>query len=889
MRGDGTLRFGCGISICEAGKERLAGWATLTEKDLRRVETRVLAEPGLAVMGLAKDRWGRIWIRDWQRMFVGESMEGPWREIQVKGAGGTNPPMLRLSPGGVMYFNATDGFFWGNAKGVLERAPGDEGENGGLHVAYWDRQGGIWIGRTGKGLLRREAAELMTRRWGKAEGLRDPVFGVHEWGGRMVAGTLRGVYELEAGERRWRALPETMGTYGGVPAMATARDGALLIGVNRGTPVLARVERDGRVLQKYHVPPVQDGPNVYSMLRDPRGFLWLGSARRLYRAVEKGREVETTPVELGVRPLGANVYAMQLDEKLRLLAPTSYGLFRVDGEKVERWGAKDGFRFDGVQYIGRDGRGGYWVSYQNKPGIARVEFAGTGIRVEHPAEEVGIGTVADILGDRRGWIWITDDRATWVNRTGGLGAGAFERVGENVPEMAKGGNSMSLLEDAAGRIWIGGAEGLARVEDPEWFVAEKVEAPPVTVSGLTFGGYAGEVLAARLSTSWLRGMDGVRFRWRMGGEWKLSEDGAVRMDAVPAGDFVLEAQAEDKEGAWRSAVVRVPVVSVVPWWRASWFWWVAGVGLLGVGGLVGGRWKRAREEAAAYAAAKLAYLEQQGAMPVFGGRYQGLAVIGTGAFATVYRAADELDGKEVAVKSLVAAAAVRKELDREVESLRRISHPGVVGILDYSIGEDGGAYLVLDYVPGPTLREVLAGGAMERGRVAVLARQLGEALGAAHAAGVIHRDLKPENIILRPEGEGERAVIVDFGIAVCKPPGATSARATSVGGTLFYLAPEQMGGAARPTADIYSFAVILCEALTGVCPEIVEEQGLERRAEAAGRLLAGDPVAELICGAMAYEAGLRPRDALAFGLAVEDVLLRFYGKNKVTDTGLRRM
>jgi serine/threonine protein kinase len=95
---------------------------------------------------------------------------------------------------------------------------------------------------------------------------------------------------------------------------------------------------------------------------------------------------------------------------------------------------------------------------------------------------------------------------------------------------------------------------------------------------------------------------------------------------------------------------------------------------------------------------------------------------------------------------------------------------------------------------------------------------------------------------------------------------------------LFYLAPEQMGGAARPTADIYSFAVILCEALTGVCPEIGEEEGLERRAEAAGRLLAGDPVAELICGAMAYEAGLRPKDALAFGLAVESVLLGFYGK-----------
>ena len=73
------------------------------------------------------------------------------------------------------------------------------------------------------------------------------------------------------------------------------------------------------------------------------------------------------------------------------------------------------------------------------------------------------------------------------------------------------------------------------------------------------------------------------------------------------------------------------------------------------------------------------------------------------------------------------------------------------------------------------MREALQQGPLARERVAVFARQLGEALGAAHAAGVVHRDLKPENIILRPEGDGERAVIVDFGIAVCRTAGKTSA------------------------------------------------------------------------------------------------------------------
>lgn len=116
---DGTLRFGCGTAICEFEKEQLAGWERLTVKDLRRVDPQVLPEPGMTILGVAKDRWGRVWLRDWQRLFVGESLQGPYREIPVKSAGGTNLPVLRLSPGGVMYFNGPDGFVWGNGEGGI--------------------------------------------------------------------------------------------------------------------------------------------------------------------------------------------------------------------------------------------------------------------------------------------------------------------------------------------------------------------------------------------------------------------------------------------------------------------------------------------------------------------------------------------------------------------------------------------------------------------------------------------------------------------------------------------------------------------------------------------------------------------------------------------------
>ena len=874
----GGMLFGCADGLCEVSGERMKKWETLTGTDVKR-SVLVLAGVktgglGIPIMGVGRDRWGRVWAAGLQRLFVAERVEGPFQEVKGGAWMHGGRPMIRLSRGGVAYFGGLGGVGYGDRNGQVVTIPADTGGNAYAGtMAYWDGQGLLWAGKAGGGLMRREMTAPVYQVWGAEAGLDSTVYGIHEMkDGRMLAGTLRGIYALSNDGARWAPMAGTLERFGGSLAMGNLRDGAVLFGVNRGPPVLARMEKDGSVRKTWVVPPVTDGPNVYSMIPEPKGGWWIGSARRLYRVEEKGAEVEVTPVPLPVRDLGNNFFQMTLDESGRVLAPGNWGLLRVDGAKVERWGKADGLLQDAVRFIARDGKGWYWVGYAGKPGVSAVRFDGGRITVRHGVAGAGIGEVEDLLADRRGWIWVTDSLGVWVNRTGELDG--FERVGQTVEVIAKGANTASLYEDAAGGIWASGASGTMRIAEPALFVEERPGPAPVTLSGWAFSGQEGTPLRAQLHSPWLRGMEAVQFRWRLGGgAWQVSEDGAVRVEAVPVGELAFEAQAEHRNGNWKSAVVRVPVVSVLPWWRVTWVWWAVGVAVLGVGGFFGVRRKRAREEAEAYAAAKLAFLERQRGLPVFGGRYQGLAVIGTGAFATVYRAADELDGKEVAVKALVSAAAVRKELDREVESLRRISHPGVVGILDYSIGEDGGAYLVLDYVPGPTLREVLEIGAMERGRVAVLARQLGEALGAAHAAGVIHRDLKPENIILRPEGEDERAVIVDFGIAVCKPPGATSARATSVGGTLFYLAPEQMGGAARPTADIYSFAVILCEALTGVCPEIVEEQGLERRAEAAGRLLAGDPVAELICEAMAYEAGLRPKDALAFGLAVERVLL----------------
>jgi ligand-binding sensor domain-containing protein/tRNA A-37 threonylcarbamoyl transferase component Bud32 len=872
---NGGLMAGCDDRICEFSAEQLERWRSLEFRDLRVTDPRIVpASPlgvGLPIAGLSQDRWGRYWVRDQERVFVGDRIQGPYRRVKEDGTGETGLTMLHRSRGGIVYFGGPRGMAFGNAKGELEwLAPAGETGRFGGKLAYWDGQGSAWVGQSGGGLLRADLRTPLYRGWGKEDGVVGPVYGVLPLqDGRTALGTARGVYMLGPDEQRWEPGTKTEWQYGPIAGLIEASEGAVLAGANRGPPTLVRLEKNGVVSREYIIPPVADGPNVHRVLRDPQGFYWLGAARTLYKAELNGREVKITGLDLTGIPQGNQAICLAFDRDGRLLVPTSRGLYRKEGEKWTRWTETDGLQRTWVRLIAVDGNGRYWITYQGLPGVAVVDVAREKISVTAVPVAVGIGLVRSLLVDKRGWVWIGDERGLMVNREGGTRVEDFQRIGEQISHINKGVTSFSMLEDRQGRIWAGGAAGVIRLEDPALFVEERAGAAPVTVSDLVFDGTAGTGLRAQLQSPWLRGMEAVRFRWRLGsGAWQVSEDGAVRVEAVPAGTFSLEAQAEAKDGTWTSAVLGMPVASAVPWWQATWFWWVFGVALLGVGGIVAGRVRKAREAAAAYAAAKLAYMDE---MPLFGEKYRGLEVIATGAFATVYRAEDET-GRTVAVKRMHAEDLASKQLEREVESLRRISHPGVVGVLDFAVTGDRGAYLVLDYVPGPTLREALKTGPLARERVAVFARQLGEALGAAHAAGVIHRDLKPENIILRPEDGGERAVIVDFGIAVCRTAGKTSAQASNVGGTLFYLAPEQLAGVARPSADIYSFGVILCEVLTGRCPEISEDGGLEGRAEAARILLAGDGATELICGAMAYDPSLRPKDAAAVGLAVAERL-----------------
>ncbi|MCW8140956.1 MAG: serine/threonine protein kinase, partial [Planctomycetota bacterium] len=208
------------------------------------------------------------------------------------------------------------------------------------------------------------------------------------------------------------------------------------------------------------------------------------------------------------------------------------------------------------------------------------------------------------------------------------------------------------------------------------------------------------------------------------------------------------------------------------------------------------------------------------------GRYELIAELARGGLGVVHRAHDPVDGREVAIKLIVAARAAddraRKRFAREVAALSRLSHRNVLSLLD--AGEHEGApYLVLPLVEGArTLQGRLdVEGALPPEEACALAAKVARALAHAHGAGVLHRDVKPDNVLL--DGAGE-PLLADFGLTRDVVPRSVESSLSARGqvmGTPDYWPPEQAAGALEevgPAADVYSLGATLFAMLTGRPP-----------------------------------------------------------------------
>ncbi len=205
------------------------------------------------------------------------------------------------------------------------------------------------------------------------------------------------------------------------------------------------------------------------------------------------------------------------------------------------------------------------------------------------------------------------------------------------------------------------------------------------------------------------------------------------------------------------------------------------------------------------------------------GRYRLLSPLGRGGMGIVWRARDEVLGREVAVKEVLAPAALDSpevarlyaRLEREAWAAARVSHRNVVTVYDVAT-EDGRPWIVMELIRGLALSDVLdAEGPMLPQRVARIGAEVLAALRAAHDAGVLHRDVKPANVLLANDG---RVVLTDFGIATVAGSQTLTLTGEVVGSPEF-LAPERaLGHTPGPASDLWSLGVLLYAAVEGNSP-----------------------------------------------------------------------
>jgi hypothetical protein len=200
--------------------------------------------------------------------------------------------------------------------------------------------------------------------------------------------------------------------------------------------------------------------------------------------------------------------------------------------------------------------------------------------------------------------------------------------------------------------------------------------------------------------------------------------------------------------------------------------------------------------------------------------YEIEGVLGRGGTGEVYRARNQISGRIVAIKALNAQFSGNDdyiELMKREEQMRDVMNDAVVRYTECSRTEQGHVFLVMDFIDGPSMNDVMMRRRMEPRELMIIAHRVAEGLVAAHGMGIVHRDLSPDNVVLR-DGAPEKATIIDFGIAKDTTAGARTIVGNEFAGKYEYAAPEQLEGRAEKRSDLYALGATLLAAYRGQVP-----------------------------------------------------------------------
>jgi tRNA A-37 threonylcarbamoyl transferase component Bud32 len=381
--------------------------------------------------------------------------------------------------------------------------------------------------------------------------------------------------------------------------------------------------------------------------------------------------------------------------------------------------------------------------------------------------------------------------------------------------------------------------------------------------------------------------NGMRLRYRVRPEqasWTESSSLDLALGSLSSGPHSLEVQARVFTGPWSPVLTRSFTVQRPMWRSVPLLFLYALTGcFIAVGGYLMHRRRMAEEAQLLPALGDLRLrtlsLDADGLTgTLLDSRFEVGDLLARGGFANVMAGYDRAQKRRCAVKvfrnELRNQDWIQWRFVQEVAALEKIRHPHVVSIYAHGNTPSGAPYLVMEFVEGKNMGEVLEGGALSPRRAAKLLRQLGGALEAVHAQGIWHRDVKPENIIVRDEAsEEESAVLIDFSLAIVKNANESLyGNTTQAAGTPHYMAPEQSMGYASASSDIYSLAKVVIELLAGKRLHEILPSASPDLADKVRELLKGETLdvhlsqnaIEALCSAVEFDPAKRPHAAALF-------------------------
>jgi ligand-binding sensor domain-containing protein/tRNA A-37 threonylcarbamoyl transferase component Bud32 len=763
----------------------------------------------------------------------------------------------------------------------------------GLVDAIPSQDGTVWLGTT-HGLYRLTGGTGMEY-WTAREGLPDAPWSVTRSGGRVYAGLDRRIVVLSQDRSRWETVATLEG--GTVSGLSADADGNLLAAFSDGGVV--ELTTGGKVLAR----TPQDGTTGSMRLaRTPDGESWLGGDS-LGQVVRTGGLLNIRKHALETQP-SRNVLAVKYEERTRKLW-SCYNGGAVVRDQHGTWReltTRDGLLIDGCWSLAPLPNGDVWYAYFNLPALGLIRpNAGGGYTVRQFQGKEGTpepgGDTIDL--DRDGRLWRGGDLGVYTATPEQAENGHWLRLDLSDGLPTNGMNSGSVFADTDGSLWWGADNDLAHYSPPADLVAPAF-APRVFVSAFSWDGGAprlaesldgvphGSKVVAHIGSLQFDRRNALEVRYRLLPEqsgWRESKSLDLSLGKLLAGTHTLEVQGRVYLGPWSSSTMRtftVPRPFGLTWpllvayfltaslMTASWYWWHR---------------RRQAEEAqilpdlAAWRLGALLPDVHEVSGTVLDGRFEAGALLARGGFANVFAGFDRERKQACAVKifrsEMQSQNWIQRTFEQEVTALQKIRHSNVVTIYARGVALTGAPYLVMEFVEGRNLREVLEAGPIAPARTARLLRQLAGALDAIHAQGICHRDVKPENIMVRHEESAEEsAMLIDFSIAIVKDANETLHGLSRAAGSFDYMAPEQAIGYAEPSSDVYSLAKVALEMMTRrQLKELLPDAAMDLPDRVRGLLrnlnmnLAEDSV-EMFATALEFDPSRRPQAAGQFAAPI---------------------